>query len=125
MKYVSFFVKQTCIFMSKYAVATAKKTLKAVNYRQEKSLYFGVFLEIQALWFWQGQKDLNPLTMFFEFEILYVELHSKIMILILKNEIKLVKNICKFGSIQAWKYCGKFVLFIAENGYISAKTRFY
>ena len=46
--------------MSKYAVATAKKTLKAVNYRQEKSLYFGVFLEIQALMIGQGQKDLNP-----------------------------------------------------------------
>ena len=73
--FVSFFVKQTCISMSKYAVATVEKALKTVVYRQEKSLYFGVFLEIQALIIWQGQKDLNPRHAVLETAALPTELY--------------------------------------------------
>ena len=80
--FVSFFVKQTCIFKSKYAVATVKKTLKTVVCRQEKSLYFGVFLEIQALMIWQGQKDLNPRHAVLETAALPTELYPYLLSLL-------------------------------------------
>jgi len=49
------------IYDRKSVTRDCKFAVKTVFYRQEKSLYFGVFLEIQALSFWQGQKDLKLL----------------------------------------------------------------
>ena len=77
--FVSFFVKQTRISVSKYAVPTAEKALITVVYRQEKSLYFEINTEIQALSFWQGQKDLNPRHAVLETAALPTELYPYVV----------------------------------------------
>ena len=78
--------------MSKYAVATAKKALKAENYRQEKSLHFGVFLEIQALMIWQGQKDLNPRHAVLETAALPTELYPYLLIVAQSQHINYIRK---------------------------------
>ena len=71
MNFVRIRVKNACFFFTRIC----KNAFKTVFYRQEKSLYFGVFLEIQALMIWQGQKDLNPRHAVLETAALPTELY--------------------------------------------------